>query len=166
MNRRGDDTTGGWADDEPEPALLALDRILGACVERPQRIRVRTADFAIDLDWSAQAGAATPLAATEPVNLVEPVGETVPAERNTRRHHVLAPSIGSFYRAPDPGSTPFVAEGQRVERGQQVAIIEIMKLMLAVESDVAGTVVELLKSDGEPVEYGEPVLVLELDEAA
>lgn len=154
-------------EDEPEAVLHAVERMLGALAVRPHRMRVRTADFVIDLDWSVPAEAAAP---------AEPVGRDAPeqstpesdaSEPDTSGHHeVLAPSIGTFYRAAEPGSTPFVTEGQRVERGRQVAIVEIMKLMLAVEADVAGTVVEVLKADGDPVEYGEPLLVIAPDEAA
>jgi acetyl-CoA carboxylase biotin carboxyl carrier protein len=156
--------------DEPETVLLAVERILGALTDRPHRMRVRTADFVIDLDWQAQQEMAV---AVGPV--AEPaVGErTELADTRTRaeldtpaHHHVLAPSVGTFYCAAEPDAAPFVTAGQRVVPGQQIAIVEIMKLMLAIESDVAGTVVELLKSDGEPVEFGEPVLVIAPDEAA
>jgi acetyl-CoA carboxylase biotin carboxyl carrier protein len=162
--------------DQPKAVLLAVEQLLWALPDRPRRMRVRTADFVIDLDWSGPAEAPTPRATVEPVDREEWIGpgeRTGPADTTTSvepssptRHHVLAPSIGTFYRAPEPGSTPFVVEGQRVEAGRQVAIVEIMKLLLPVESDVAGTVVQLLKADGEPVEHGEPVLVIAPDETA
>lgn len=73
---------------------------------------------------------------------------------------VCSPSVGTFYRAPEPGAPPFVAEGDPVQPGQQIAIVEAMKLMLPVEATRAGRVIRILKSDGEPVEYGEPLLEL------
>ena len=80
------------------------------------------------------------------------------------RYDVRAPSVGVFYRAPEPGAPPFVGEGDTVRPGQQVAIVEAMKLMLPVEADRAGRVVEVLKRDGEPVEYGEVLFVLAPDD--
>jgi acetyl-CoA carboxylase biotin carboxyl carrier protein len=65
-----------------------------------------------------------------------------------------------FYRCPEPGADPFVREGDVVTTGQQIAIIEAMKLMLPVEAERAGRIVEVLKGDGEPVEYGEPLFAL------
>ncbi|MBB5802225.1 acetyl-CoA carboxylase biotin carboxyl carrier protein [Saccharothrix ecbatanensis] len=193
MTWPADDETDRRAD-QPKAVLLAVEQLLWALPDQPRRMRVRTADFVIDLDWSGPAEAPTPRATVEPVDHEERIGQgegtglgerigpaepTVPGERtgpadtttsvepsSPTRHHVLAPSIGTFYRAPEPGSTPFVVEGQRVEAGRQVAIVEIMKLLLPVESDVAGTVVQLLKADGEPVEHGEPVLVIAPDETA
>jgi acetyl-CoA carboxylase biotin carboxyl carrier protein len=68
--------------------------------------------------------------------------------------------VGVFYRAPQPGAEPFVSEGDTVRPGQQVAIIEVMKLMVPVEADRAGRVVEILVDDASPVEHGQPLLLL------
>jgi acetyl-CoA carboxylase biotin carboxyl carrier protein len=73
---------------------------------------------------------------------------------------VCAPSVGTFYRSPEPGAPPFVTEGDLVQSGQQIAIVEAMKLMLPVEAARAGRVTRVLKTDGEPVEYGEPLIEL------
>jgi acetyl-CoA carboxylase biotin carboxyl carrier protein len=69
--------------------------------------------------------------------------------------YLCAPTVGTFYRAPEPGAEPFVREQDGVRPGQQVGIIEVMKLMLPVEADVHGHIVEILARDGLPVEYGE-----------
>ena len=73
---------------------------------------------------------------------------------------LCAGTVGTFYRAPEPGAAPFVAEGDTVRAGQQVAIIEAMKLMIPVEAERAGVVVEFLVGDRAPVEYGQPLMLL------
>jgi acetyl-CoA carboxylase biotin carboxyl carrier protein len=73
---------------------------------------------------------------------------------------LCAGTVGTFYRAPEPGAAPFVAEGDTVRAGQQVAIIEAMKLMIPVEAEQAGVVVEFLVADRAPVEYGQPLIRL------
>jgi len=72
-------------------------------------------------------------------------------------HLIKSPIVGTFYSAPSPGADPFVARGARVEPGQVLCIIEAMKLMNEIESDVAGEVVEVLVESGSPVEYGQPL---------
>jgi acetyl-CoA carboxylase biotin carboxyl carrier protein len=71
---------------------------------------------------------------------------------------VTAPVVGTFYRAPSPGATPFVEVGSSVAPETQVCIVEVMKLMSSVAAGVAGTVVEICRSDAEPVEYGDVLL--------
>lgn len=73
---------------------------------------------------------------------------------------VCSQTVGVFYRATEPGATPFVTEGDTVAVGQQIGIVEAMKLMIPVESDRAGIVEEILVGDGEAVEHGQPVLRL------
>ncbi|WP_343044371.1 acetyl-CoA carboxylase biotin carboxyl carrier protein, partial [Micromonospora maritima] len=93
----------------------------------------------------------------------DPVGVAAPvtaAGDEPARHVVRAPTVGVFYRAPEPGAKPFVAEGDIVQPGQQVGIVEAMKLMIPVHADAHGTVVEVLRADGAPVEYDEPLLAL------
>jgi acetyl-CoA carboxylase biotin carboxyl carrier protein len=73
---------------------------------------------------------------------------------------VKSPIVGTFYESPSPGSPPFVKAGDAVEAGQVLCIIEAMKLMNEIESDVAGEVVKRLASNGQPVEYGQALFVL------
>ena len=75
-------------------------------------------------------------------------------------HAVKSPIVGTFYESPSPGSPPFVKVGDTVEAGQVLCIIEAMKLMNEIESDVAGEVVKKLASNGQPVEYGQALFVL------
>jgi acetyl-CoA carboxylase biotin carboxyl carrier protein len=74
---------------------------------------------------------------------------------------VTAPLVGTFYRAGEPGARPFVEVGDVIQAGQQIAIVEAMKLMNAVESDQAGRVAEILVADAESVEYAQPLILLE-----
>jgi acetyl-CoA carboxylase biotin carboxyl carrier protein len=74
---------------------------------------------------------------------------------------IVAPMVGTFYRSPSPDSEPFVQVGQLIEAGQVVCIIEAMKLMNEIESEWKGKVLEVLIEDTQPVEYGQPLLVLE-----
>jgi len=66
-----------------------------------------------------------------------------------------SPIVGTFYRAPSPGAPPFVEVGQHVSAGQVLCIIEAMKLMNEIESEISGTIVEILPENAQPVEYGE-----------
>ena len=71
---------------------------------------------------------------------------------------VISPMVGTFYRAPGPDEPPFVQVGDRVRVGQTVCIIEAMKLMNEIEAEVSGCVVEILIQNGEPLEYGQPLM--------
>jgi len=70
---------------------------------------------------------------------------------------VKSPIVGTFYESPSPGAPPFVSSGDRVETGQILCIIEAMKLMNEIESDVSGEIVKRLVTNGQPVEYGQPL---------
>jgi acetyl-CoA carboxylase biotin carboxyl carrier protein len=72
-----------------------------------------------------------------------------------------APMVGTFYRAPSPAVDPFVAEGDVVKEGQVLCIIEAMKLMNEIESKVAGRVARILIENGQPVEYGQPLFLID-----
>jgi acetyl-CoA carboxylase biotin carboxyl carrier protein len=72
-------------------------------------------------------------------------------------HLVKSPIVGTYYGSPSPGAAAFVAPGDRVEKGQVICIVEAMKLMNEIESDAAGEVVKCLVSNGQPIEYGQPL---------
>ena len=74
---------------------------------------------------------------------------------------VTSPMVGTFYKAPSPTSAPFTEVGKSVNAGQVVCIIEAMKLMNEIESEVSGKVVEVCVQDGEPVEYGQVLMLIE-----
>ncbi len=76
-------------------------------------------------------------------------------------HIIRSPIVGTFYRAPSPGAEPFVKEGDFVEKGQTLCIIEALKVMNEIESDVSGRVVKILAENGQPVEFDQPLFYIE-----
>ena len=84
-----------------------------------------------------------------------------PEPAEPKGHQLKSPMVGTFYRAPSPGAPPFVEVGQAVTKGQTLCIIEAMKLLNEIESDVSGTVKAILVENGQPVEYGQPLFTIE-----
>jgi len=76
---------------------------------------------------------------------------------------IKAPMVGTFYRCPKPGDPPFVEEGDAVKEDSVLCIIEVMKLMNSLEAKVTGTVTRILVEDAQPVEHGQPLMVIETD---
>lgn len=87
-----------------------------------------------------------------------------PVSDGPARASVNSPFVGTFYRSPSPGSPPFVEVGSKVKKGQVLCIVEAMKLMNEIEAEVGGTVAHILKEDGKPVEFGEPLFLIEASE--
>lgn len=84
------------------------------------------------------------------------------AAQDERLHKITSPMVGTFYGSPSPESPPFVAEGQNVAKGQAVCIIEAMKMMNELEAEVSGRVVKVLAQNGQPVEFGQVLMLVEL----
>lgn len=97
------------------------------------------------------SGTAAP-APTEPVATDDGVPEG---------HNVRSPMVGTFYRAPAPGAKPFVEEGQRIKVGDTLCIVEAMKMLNQIESDKEGVVAAILLEDGQPVEYDQPLFIIQ-----
>lgn len=76
-------------------------------------------------------------------------------------HAVKSPMVGTFYSAPKPGAKPFAEVGSEVQIGDTLCVIEAMKIFNQIESDKAGVVIAVLKENGEPVEYGEPLFIID-----
>ena len=91
----------------------------------------------------------------EPVMVAQEPG-TSPLEQKSVE--VISPMVGTFYRASAPGEAAFVEVGDRIRLGQTVCIIEAMKLMNEIETEVSGQVMQILVQDGEPIEYGQPLM--------
>ncbi|SDD34427.1 acetyl-CoA carboxylase biotin carboxyl carrier protein [Actinokineospora iranica] len=150
----------------------------------PTVVRVSAHDVAVEVRWTAEARPAEPRQTESWATDSRAVdsravdsrtaGSRAPESRAPQspepgaaaddtagRFPLCANTVGVFYRAPEPGAAPFVVEGDVIAPGQQVAIVEAMKLMIPVEADRAGLVVEFLVPDGAPVEHGQPVLLLE-----
>ncbi|HET9042280.1 MAG TPA: acetyl-CoA carboxylase biotin carboxyl carrier protein [Burkholderiales bacterium] len=94
-----------------------------------------------------------------PAGAAPPAPAEVPPK--VEGHVLKSPMVGTFYRAPSPGAKPFVEIGDTVKAGQTVCIIEAMKLLNEIEADKDGVVKAILAENGQPVEYGEPLLAIE-----
>jgi acetyl-CoA carboxylase biotin carboxyl carrier protein len=111
----------------------------------------------------ASARAAAPVqqaVASAPVAAAAPATAAAAADPNEGLHIVKSPIVGTYYGSPSPGASPFVAVGDRVEKGQVICIVEAMKLMNEIESDAAGEVVKLFVSNGQPIEFGQPLFAI------
>ncbi|SRR5581483_5043701 len=144
-------------------ALLDLLREYGLTeleIERSgERIRLRREPPAA----AAAVPAGPPTAATMAASAAAavPAGETVREERRQQLVTVEAPMVGTFYRAPSPEADPYVREGDVIKEGQVLCIIEAMKLMNEIESKVGGRLIRILAENGQPVEYGQPLFLIE-----
>ncbi|MEU5695105.1 biotin/lipoyl-containing protein [Actinosynnema sp. NPDC020468] len=127
----------------------------------PSVVRLSARDVTVEVHWP-EAAVPTPVSApAAPVRAAVPVPVPEPSIVDRGGHEVCATTVGVFYHAAEPGAKPFVSVGDEVKAGQQIGIVEAMKLMIPVESDRAGTVLEVLVPDGTAVEYGQPLVSLE-----
>ena len=85
-------------------------------------------------------------------------------EENSSLHPIKAPLVGTFYLSPKPGEPAFIKAGDKIEAGQTICIIEAMKIFNEIESDVSGIVREILIEDSSPVEYGQTIISVELND--
>ncbi|MFC5183725.1 acetyl-CoA carboxylase biotin carboxyl carrier protein [Actinomadura harenae] len=137
-----------------EEVCRGVTDLIAAAGGSLRRIAFRSGDAEVEMEWAAPEDG---LAGTAPS---APRGPA-PAPGTEGLVYVRAGMVGTFYVAPEPGGTPFVSEGDLVRPGQQVAILEVMKLLAPVEADRPGRVVEFLVKDGESVEYGTPLIALD-----
>ena len=124
--------------------------------EGEESVRISRATGSTPMMMAPAAPAAAPAPAA-------PAAEA-PAEKPSEEitgHVVRAPMVGTFYRAPSPGAKPFIEEGQSVKNGDTLCIIEAMKLLNQIEADKAGTIKAILVENGQPVEYNQPLFIIE-----
>ena len=154
-----------------------LKRILEALVDADVNdFNLETADYKLHVKRGADVvhmAAPAPVAAPNPVVAAPPVASSQPAAAVVSPsavevapsaptgHAVKAPIVGTFYRSSSPDAPVFVEVGARVESGQVLCIIEAMKLMNEIESDKGGVVKEILVQNAQPVEYGQPLFIIE-----
>jgi acetyl-CoA carboxylase biotin carboxyl carrier protein len=105
---------------------------------------------------AAPAPVAAPAPAAAPAPVAEAAAPAVPAG-----HQVLSPMVGTFYRSPSPDAKSFVEVGQSVSAGDTLCIVEAMKMMNQIEADKSGVVTAILVDDGQPVEFDQPLVVIE-----
>jgi acetyl-CoA carboxylase biotin carboxyl carrier protein len=167
----------------PEPATASAALVEALCRQtvellsvapvQPRRIRVYADGVGVELDLATDAQPSAPSAPSASAGSsapTEPSGPSAPADPSApsvspaaANGHVLicAPTLGTFYRCPEPGAQPYVEPHDLVEAGQQLAILEAMKLMNPIEADVACRIVAVLAEDGLPVEHGQPLFAIE-----
>jgi acetyl-CoA carboxylase biotin carboxyl carrier protein len=102
----------------------------------------------------------SPEVVSVPVSAAPPASQPAAPVEEENLHSVRSPIVGTFYESPSPGSPPFVKPGDMVEEGQVLCIVEAMKLMNEIESDVAGEIVKKLIANGQPIEYGQELFVI------
>ncbi|WP_420392583.1 acetyl-CoA carboxylase biotin carboxyl carrier protein [Acuticoccus sp.] len=142
-----------------EDAIRAIAAILHEA--DLSEIEVAHGDVKLRVARHVVAVPAPPGAAASPVPAPATVaGASSPAAPKGGENAVLSPMVGTAYRAPEPGGRPFVEVGNSVQQGQVVIIVEAMKTMNQIIAERAGTVTEIFVEDGQPVEYGEPLLTI------
>jgi acetyl-CoA carboxylase biotin carboxyl carrier protein len=135
---------------------LVSERGLGA-------LEVEQAGFRVRIEAARAAGnGVAPAALTVSAPAEAPAAPPVRIEEEKSVHVITSPIVGTFYRSPSPESDAFAEVGQRVARGKILCIIESMKLMNEIESDVEGEIVEVYPRNGQPVEYGEKLFAIRL----
>jgi acetyl-CoA carboxylase biotin carboxyl carrier protein len=118
-------------------------------------LKITKGDYSLELEAAREtAGQAVPLS---PPELARPAA----VEQEYMGQVVKSPLVGAFYAAPAPDKEPYIQVGDRVEKGDVVFIIESMKLMNEVTSEYSGIVTQILAENGQGVEYGQPILVIE-----
>lgn len=126
--------------------------------EGEESVRIsRQSQYAAAPVMAAPAPVAAPVAAAPAATAEAPAA----AENKIEGHAVKSPMVGTFYRAPSPGAKTFVEVGQSVNVGDTLCIIEAMKMLNQIESDKAGVVKAVLVENGQPVEYDQPLFVIE-----
>lgn len=160
---------------DPDPTGLAevQEHVVGfldKLKRQPSNLRVQAGDITVDITWPVPGpgyhaadghGLDGHVADGHTPNghVLDGVASHESPEAEAREY-LTSPAVGVFYHAREPGADPFVAVGSAVEPGQQVGIVEAMKLMIPVEADRAGIVIDVLKANGAPVEYDEPLFAL------
>jgi acetyl-CoA carboxylase biotin carboxyl carrier protein len=129
-------------------------------------LEIEQAGFRIRIEGVRAASNGSPVAATLPAAPVAGLegspAAAAPAEAEENLHVIRSPIVGTFYRSASPEADPFAEIGQKVSRGKILCIIESMKLMNEIESDVEGEIIEVYPQNGQPVEYGEKLFAIRL----
>jgi acetyl-CoA carboxylase biotin carboxyl carrier protein len=125
--------------------------------EGEDKVRIVKSHAAVSAPVAAPAIAAAPAAAPT----AAPAAAPAAAEPEPTGHVVKSPMVGTFYRSPSPGAPPFIEQGATVKPGDTLCIIEAMKLLNEIEAEVGGTVRKILVDNGQPVEYGQALFIIE-----
>lgn len=120
-----------------------------------------TAAAAVQYVQAMPAAAAAPVAAAAVPAAGAPAAAAPAAAAAPQGHVVKSPMVGTFYRSSSPGASPFVELGAQVREGDTLCIIEAMKILNEIEADKSGTITQILGENGQAVEYGQPLFVIE-----
>ena len=153
----GEPGTAGWfLDVEPESGVAEIE-----IKEGEESVRIsRNAGVVAAPAPVAMAAPMPAAAAPAAAPAAEPAAAT-PAEEEIAGHKVTSPMVGTFYAAPSPGAPTFTAVGKHVNEGDTLCIIEAMKILNQIEADKSGTIKAVLVENGQPVEFGQPLFVIE-----
>ncbi|MFG2192091.1 acetyl-CoA carboxylase biotin carboxyl carrier protein [Streptomyces sp. NPDC048639] len=167
-----------------ESVCHSVMELARAAPRPPLKIKLQHGHMTVEMEWPdpTLAAPAVPLDGAGPeAGLVQPAGGPAAAPHSAAGAaaaaaaagaaqipvvdevltYLLAPTVGTFYHAPEPGAPPFVSVGDTVRPGQPIGILEVMKMMSTIEAEAAGRVVELLVQDGCPVEFQQRLVSLE-----
>lgn len=129
--------------------------------EGEESVRISRAPVASAFPMMQQAYAAPVMQQPAPAAVAAPAAAEAPAKAEISGHIVRSPMVGTFYRTPSPDAKAFVEIGQKVNVGDTLCIVEAMKMMNQIEADKSGTVKAILVESGQPVEFDEPLVVIE-----
>lgn len=126
-----------------------------------ESVRIRVAREISQVPIQAQAPAPAPTPQPAPLQPKAEPAAPAPERQEDHPGAVLSPMVGTVYLAPEPGAAPFIKEGAMVNEGDTVMIVEAMKVMNPIPAPKSGKVLRILVRDAQPVEYGEPLLIVE-----
>jgi acetyl-CoA carboxylase biotin carboxyl carrier protein len=126
--------------------------------EADGKVRIVKSDGAVAVPMMMAAPVAAPVAAAAAPVAAAAAPAAVPEETG---HIVKSPMVGTFYRAAGPNAKPFGEVGQQIKEGEPICIIEAMKIMNEIDTDFSGTITKVLCENGQPVEFGQPLFVIE-----
>ena len=147
-----------------ELASILRDADLGEVEVEHEGLRIRVSkappEAPAPVQYTHAPQAAAPAAPAPAAPAAEAAPEQAPASAPAK-NAVTSPMVGTVYLSPEPGSKPFVAVGDKVKKGDTLMLVEAMKTFNPVEAPAAGTVKEIIVTDSQPVEFGEPLIVIE-----
>jgi acetyl-CoA carboxylase biotin carboxyl carrier protein len=151
---------------DPKLDLDQIRAVIQIASESPDVAELEVASGTLKVVVKKVAGAvravvSTPSPSSTSPAAAPPVPSSAPPGSTDQFVPITAPMVGTFYRAPKPDASPFVAEGDSVEPGQAVCIIEAMKLFNEIQSEVRGRVAKILVDNASPVEYGQPLMLVD-----
>jgi len=129
--------------------------------EADGKVRIVKSDGSVAVPMMMAAPAAAPVAAAVPAAPVAAVPAAPVAAPAETGHIVKSPMVGTFYRASGPNAKPFAEVGQQIKEGEPICIIEAMKIMNEIDADFSGTITKVLCENGQPVEFGQALFVIE-----